>query len=692
MNNIKRCLLAFSLLIGLNLFGQENPISGDLEDIYLLCNMRAGNLQLRWAPSSWQMFQAAMQSGFTLIKKSIQSDDTLIIRREFVVPAHNSFKIDSESPEDFQAAYHLLFEETENPAGILGEFSASEVSASRYGLLLYLADLNFNLAEYLKLGWTDTDYDPAQINIYEIVINSVGKSATILGGFSCIPDPLPVNNIYSYPEDHSISISWDIRHDPSRYVGFDIERSDGSDKWKKLNDRPVAIVEQGDWSEGATVIFKDTVETNDQSYFYRIRGINSFGEYGPYSRPIEAQARPRLNIGQPFITNVKNVGDTAIYLSWKPEGEDMDQIKFLVILRAEHPDSAFMAIDTIDYLRSGYSDIFPEQNNYYILQIHDLDGRIYTGPPAFGLLPDKEPPLPPEKVSALVDSLGSVVITWQPNREKDLFGYRVFYKRYVEDEIIQLTTYAIPDTVYHHTLPLDMLHDRGFYLVRAEDLVGNRSPDSELSEVILPDTISPAKPTIISTRSEIDGCILKISLSGSADVETHFVQRRNLDDTIWREVSLEIDPSIYFQQEIVDSSLEAGQEVQYRIRVNDHSGNYSLSNVVEGRRVDNKIRQAPRDPVISWDRRDKELIFSWSYPARSDLQAVRIFKSSDNSLRFYTDQYIYPYDLTIEDTDTNWKIYEYRISMPEREAGFIYKIRLDFTDGATSAPADFRFN
>lgn len=685
-------MVLFAIFIVVNLSGQEER-DENLEDrIHILCNVKEGDLQVRWAPGSWQLFKMAMQSGFTLTKKSILGTDTITARHEFVIPSRNSFSSHSVEIEDFEAAYELLFGEVNNDAGILGEFSAFEVGTSRYSLLLYLADLNFSLAEYLKLGWTDENYNPAQLSIYEIAINGSDQSASILGGFACIPEPLPVENIYSYPEDHSISIAWDLQHDPSRYVGFDIERRDENNHWQKLNSRPVAIVDQGESKEPSKIIYKDSVANNDRSYFYRIRGINSFGEYGPYSQPIEAQARPRLMIGQPLITSSANVGDTAIHLRLKLEGADIDQIKFLTILRSVHPDSLFQVIDTIDYLQTEYFDFSAGRHNYYLLQAYDHDHRIYTGPPAYGLLPDKEPPLAPQKVEARIDSLGSVSINWRPNQEEDLYGYRVFYKRYLEDEIIQLTTAAIPDTVFQHSLPLDLLHDRGYYMVRAEDQVGNRSADSEFSEVIVPDTIRPARPTIISTRSDTYGCILEIGLSGSPDVEEHFIQRRNLNDSMWQNLAIVVDPATPFQQELIDSSLEVGQEVEYRIRVNDRSGNYSLSNIALGRRVDNKIRPAPRNPVVFWDRRKKQMVFGWSYPERPDLQAVRIFKSSTGDIRFYTNQYIYPDALQMSETKSNWKDFEYRIPLPEKESGFIYKIRLDFTDGATSAVADFRIN
>ncbi|MBK8503100.1 MAG: fibronectin type III domain-containing protein [Saprospiraceae bacterium] len=669
-------------------------LSGDEaeERIYLLCSTKGEDLQLRWAPGSWQLYRQAMQDGFTLTKKSISDGDT-IVKSEFLqIPPRSEFENNPNSGDEYAAAYHLLYEEMETSSGFFGNYAASESGDFRYGLLLYLADLNFSLAQYLKLGWTDKEYNPAHINIYEIKIPGSDRSATILGGFACIPSPLPIENLYSFPDDHAISIAWDVRHDPSGYVGFDVERSNDQVQWHQLNEQPVAVVEQGNLPDRELMIFKDSVPLNFENYFYRIRGINSFGEYGPYSKPIEAQARPRLNIGLPYISSTTNVGDTAINLRWQLEGKDLDQLEYLVVLRAEHPDSTFQALDTLDYRQTSYVDYTASRMNYYLIHAYDRNHRIYAGPLAHGQLPDKDPPLAPEKVEAQIDSSGKVTISWRSNQEADLSGYRVFYKRYLEDEIIQLTTATIKDTFYFHALPLDMLHNRGYYMVRAEDQVGNRSPDSDLSEVIVPDTICPSKPSIISTHSDISGCQLTISLSGSIDVALYILQRKNLNDTIWEDQTIILNPATLYQQVVLDSTLASGQEVQYRIIARDYSGNESLSNIAEGRRIDNKIRPAPQDAILSWDRRNKELVFSWLYPVRSDFEAIRIFKSAANKNRYYTDQYIRPGDLELIDSRSDIKKYAYRVSMAEKEEGFLYRIRIDFKDGATSGVADFRIN
>ncbi|MCB0689950.1 MAG: hypothetical protein KDC53_25595, partial [Saprospiraceae bacterium] len=172
MNEIRTGLVLIALLILVRLEAQEIAETPKGEGaIFMLCHPNDETLQVRWAPDSWKIYQQAIKQGFTLTKTSIRVTDTLVVTYDLKIPAKTIFSTHADAENDYAAAYHLLYEEVENTAGILGEYSAFEVGASRYGMLLFLADLNFSLAEYLQLGWTDEDYDPGYTNIYTIRIN-----------------------------------------------------------------------------------------------------------------------------------------------------------------------------------------------------------------------------------------------------------------------------------------------------------------------------------------------------------------------------------------------------------------------------------------------------------------------------------------------------------------------------------------
>lgn len=680
-----KCKLAYCLILISNA-ALAQPGESLYEDaLHLLCQVQDDTLNLRWAPSSWALLDLAKEQGFTLEKKTIVGGDTMITQESISVPAPGTF--DGSASPMYDAAFEALNHNINGQEwgdGVLGGFTKQEVHATNHGFLLFLADQDFSLALVLGLGFEDTEADLSKINFYKISIAGTEYSASVIGGIGCIEDPVAVEDISAFPDDRQIVLNWDNQTNPSGYVGFYVDRSTDGMSWMRVNELPMAVIVQEELSGKEIMTFRDSVDQNFIDYYYRIQGVNSFGVLGPYSEVVVAQAMPLFEIGTPDIESISNVGDTALLLRWEVDGSDADQVQTYYVKRAPHPDSAFATLDTLRTTTKQYLDTRAGQNNYYIIQARDDLGRYYTGGLTYGQLPDHFPPQAPLGVVATIDSSGRVTISWQPNQERDLGGYRVFYKRYLEDEIIQLTTSSVSDTSYIHVLPLDMLHHRAYYLVRAEDEAGNRSEDSKLVRITVPDTIRPSNPTLVSITSDMPGCTLDMTLSGSGDVDRHILQRRDQGTSDWLDLPFNLHRFTQFRHQVSDTTLQVGQEVEYRLIAMDSSGNISVSNIVQGQRIDSKVRLAPGEPTIIWHRRDKQLIFSWQYPQRDDIQAVRIYRAPVNSNEFFTYLYVYPQDLEMVDTTGRFSKYEYRIPSDKNDEEHSYKIRIDFLDGATS--------
>jgi len=96
--------------------------------------------------------------------------------------------------------------------------------------------------------------------------------------------------------------------------------------------------------------------------------------------------------------------------------------------------------------------------------------------------PDSEPPREPEGLRALNTTSNSVEIEWDDNREADMRGYRIFYRRQsgalkevpgiVKDNRYEVIGFLAGSTV-------------DFYL-RAVDKMNNESEDSDILQVTLP--------------------------------------------------------------------------------------------------------------------------------------------------------------------------------------------------------------
>ncbi len=684
------------LLVHLNVvagFAQQlaSEIFDEVDRLEILCRDYGDSIAVRWAPSTWALWRSAMTHGTTLTRTEyLTNGDSIVSLEQLVFPEKTAWQERLSPIEGSKAIYHILYEEIDVdniPTGILGSYRQNELEAMRLGFLLFSADLHFPLAQALTLGYLDRKGSGSHVVKYSVIINQTDHRASVTNSYKSRLAATPIDQIYTLPEDRTVTLRWDNYYNTSGYIAFHVEHSLDSITWQQINEVPIAIAEQGDIRHREWVTFADTVETNFVDQYYRIKGINSFGEAGPYSAVIKTQARPPLKINSPFIYRAPNRGDTSIQVYWQLAGSDSQQVVQQIIYRAPHPDTIFKVLDTLDGTSRSFLDTSAEYENYYYVQAMDTYGRVYTGSIGHGQLPDKVPPHIPQGLQAVCDSLGNIIITWKPNRDQDLIGYRVFYQRYLQDDPIQLTVAVTPDTSFHHKLELDLLHDHAFYAIRAEDQVGNRSALSKGVRVQLPDTIRPSKPTIITIYSDFNGCRIGIAPSGSNDVQNHLLYRQISGNAQWE--LLDTLPAI--AQTYLDSTLKEGETATYQLVAKDSSSNISKSNVALGRRIDNKIRVAPKQATVRWSKKEKQLIFSWSYSIRNDVRSIQLYQSRNSGNGFFTFKLLQTSALEVDSSDENSRFYTYRIPMDKSPVETLrYRLKINFRDGAESKMAIFQ--
>ncbi|NND08428.1 MAG: fibronectin type III domain-containing protein [Saprospiraceae bacterium] len=687
--------LPFLLLLAIRYLsnGQNStvPVFDEGPQLEILCRDYGDSIAIRWAPTTWLLFEAIMQEGVTLTRTEYLPDgDSMLTKELLTFPKKQAWQEAMQKLEGSEAAYHILYEEIAPemmPEGVLGNYRQAELQSMRLGFLLFTADLNFPLAEALALGYMDKRTSTFRSIKYTIAIDGTNQKASTSSGYGARVSPTPIDQVYTLPEDKVVTLRWDNFYNVSRYVAFHVEHSLDSLQWKRINEVPIAIVTQGDMPNREWVTYSDSVSQNFMDLYYRVQGINSFGELGPYSEVVKTQARPPLQINRPFIYRTPNRADTSIQVYWRLDGRDSQLIQTQIVHRAPHPDSNFLALDTLDGLARSYLDTTAGYENYYFIQAIDPLGRLYTGSLGHGQLPDKVPPSPPRGLSVVSDSLGNIQLSWASNTEEDLIGYRVYYQRHKEEDFIQLTIAVTEDTNYTHKLELDMLHDHAFYALRAEDHVGNRSALSPMVKVQLADTIAPTPASIVSVQSDFDGCTMQIVPSGSDDVVHNIIYRKSHEElSLWEAIdTLSSETQLY-----LDSLLAVGAEARYQVISTDESGNRTQSNIAIGRRIDNMIRPSAKDAFVTWSAEEDEITFRWSYPPRDDLLSFRFYEQGVDSERFQTLRLLRPSAVTI--VAKQEASVDYRLTIPmggAPMAGSSYLLKINFLDGAESKLATF---
>ena len=126
------------------------------------------------------------------------------------------------------------------------------------------------------------------------------------------------------------------------------------------------------------------------------------------------------------------------------------------------------------------------------MQAFNSDGDGPLGTPRMVQMVDSIPPAPPVGLSAKADTSGMVLLTWLPNDELDLFGYRVFRANSLHEEFSQITAESVYANCFTDTISLKTLTKKVYYKILAVDQRQNWSAFSEVLEVGRPDVVPPA--------------------------------------------------------------------------------------------------------------------------------------------------------------------------------------------------------
>ncbi|QYS92162.1 hypothetical protein JJC04_06235 [Flavobacterium covae] len=109
---------------------------------------------------------------------------------------------------------------------------------------------------------------------------------------------------------------------------------------------------------------------------------------------------------------------------------------------------------------------------------------------------DSIPPIAPQGLEGVIDTLGIIKLKWKPNTEPDLYGYKVFRSYEKEGLYVELSTKVFNRTHYQDTITIKSLNKKVFYKLKALDIRYNESPLSNAFEIKKKDKIAPSIPVL----------------------------------------------------------------------------------------------------------------------------------------------------------------------------------------------------
>ena len=110
--------------------------------------------------------------------------------------------------------------------------------------------------------------------------------------------------------------------------------------------------------------------------------------------------------------------------------------------------------------------------------------------------PDSIPPAIPSGLIANIDSLGVVQISWDPNKDVDILGYRLFKGNAKGEELVPINDIPISQTFYVDSVDMVAMNTHAYYAITAVDKRYNQSELSAVIEAKKPEVIPPSQPVI----------------------------------------------------------------------------------------------------------------------------------------------------------------------------------------------------
>jgi len=736
MTTIRKYILLFALpiscLLSMQALAQQNPLTPASEEQHaLMITGRAtgASIKLRWAPTSAMSWKRCNEFGYVVVRHTLMRNNQLLPWEERAV----SVPLTSEPirPWQTQEAWKPLMERNQYAAigaqAILGESFELETGESsealvnqateesnRFAFGLFAADHSFEAAMAMGLGLEDKNVKSNETYLYRVypakqvsapldtLISADGQKipmdlrTSIDTGFFSISasEKFALPKVLEVKADFGNrvgTVSWNKTLFQQFYVSYQVERSDDGLSWKPLRDLPfVSLDRPGAPSDFMFMV--DSLPMNNRPYFYRVSGRTVFDDYGPPSDPVQGMGIDPLPEYFPYIVSVLESDQRGFIIGWDFNAAEESKIAGFKIIRARSDKGPYTPISGEALLppsTRSFTDESPMPVNYYRISAFDQYNREMPSFSAMAQMDDVTPPAAPVNVRGAILKDGSMVITWDANKEPDIMGYRVYMANHPNDEFTQITRKAVSANHFIDTVSLNTLSREVFVQVMAFDFRQNASAFSKMATVTRPDTIPPAPPAFKDLVADEKGVVLVWANSQSRDVLRHELLRRPKEEQAWSKIAeFPMQPSEKITR-YTDSTGVVGRDYVYQVVAVDNSELRGLSQTLEARVLDNFIRLKINDVSATADRRKKSVELRWQYAEMDKVRLFEIYRSTgDEPLKRH--RAFEPKDLILNEPKASGKkapkgfAYVAQDENLRMNTNYTYSVRAIYQDGGLS--------
>ena len=677
---IASLFLSFVLLSGYS--KDNNEKNSKIHMSYFKTN---NSVLLRWAPDSPIAWKLCNKYGYQVERFIMKRDNKLLVNSERSVLIDKITHLPLplwEAPADTsmsaavaaEAIFGTSFELDSKSTDIMSMVNMSRELDNRFSFGLFSADNSFKVAKMMGLAFVDNkvkNNEAYLYKVYSLVPTDVAKIDTAYVFVDMYRENIMphISDVTAKFETKDVTISWKQSDLIGFYNSFVVERSVNDNKhFEPLNSLPYVSASKSSLKEPKNGYYADTLPQIGINYYYRLRGKNSFGFYGPYSDTICVETYTKFTT-KPTITSATVVDNKKVVVKWDFPVEYNMLSKGFRVMVSTSIRSNYKQVNT-ELIKPNIREFTitnPNRVNYIVVEAIDGGNNNYSSMPQMALLKDLVPPAKPVGLSGTVDSLGNVKLNWMPNADNDLLGYRVYFANNPNDEYSQITKEALTTPTFNYKVPLNTLNNFIYFKVQAIDQSFNRSLMSDYSKVVKPDTIPPTTPVIVVAEYANGAVYIKWHKSYSNDVKAEYLLRYHISekpDTILRVFG--------GSQEYSDANIIDGQKYRYTVVAKDNSNNFSRKPIVVAVKIPKKDITIKNPFTAVADRVNNQILIEWSY---SNTNSVYIYRAEANGK--------YRMIKTITGSENSFADKNVKLNTTYK-----YRLRATFIDGTNTKMSD----
>lgn len=633
------------------MFWQQTHAQVDAKKLHLIARPTPDSIVLRWAPSSYEHWKMGNTYGYMLMRYTVARDSVILtqVEEKLLTPQalkplplydwEPLVKTNIYAAVVAQALYGESFE-TETSLNTNPEYVANKAQEQdmRFGLALHAADMSAAAAQASGLRFVDTQAKPNEQYVYRLYymlpdsVQHANDTAFIFIGISdYVPLPAPVGLTVNV-QDNAALLSWNSKLYEHIYVAWEVQRRQVGKKFQSIRSTPIVPSHTPNAAPSYLTYIVDTIPNSTKIYEYRLRAVSAFGEWGPWSDVVKTDIHTH-SFATPHIAGYEERKE-SVKLTWEFPKDDEMHIAGFIIERAQTNAGTYTPISTLlkPNIRS-YTDPTPMHNNYYKVKAIAADGTHKESYSLYVHITDTQPPHTPLGLTANVDSLGVVALSWLQNTDDDIEGYRVFKSASGKDEFSLQTHHTITDTVFYDSIHPQDLNAALYYKIIAIDKNQNQSEFSEIYVVKKPDNIPPAAPVIARTIAKEGAIELQCIASASTDVESYILMRAAHDSSTWQHIATLHTTRI--AQPYTDTTVLTATNYRYKLIAIDSANNRSQAAYsVVAAALPAPAALSPQ-PIVRVAKNNAEVQCTWHAPT-AKLQTIHVYKKTNaNAFELY---------------------------------------------------------